>query len=127
MERNIAPQACLGTGEDKMRTFRHIAIGQNAPNAVTVGIERDASGRVVVAVCWPSRGDVDAEARYDTVPEALDAAEVVVELHGFAEIVVTLQSDDLWRPEWGQLQPAIALSDAEAFALAKATEASRDA
>ena len=112
-----------------MQRFRQIAKGEDAPDAVTIGIERDAAGAILAAVWWPSRGDVDAdEVTYHSVAEAFDAAQAAKDLHGFAEIVVTLQSDDLWRPEWGELQPdGVALSEDEAFELARATEASRDA
>lgn len=112
-----------------MKRFRQIAKGEDAPDAVTVGIERDAAGAILAAIWWPSRGDVDAdEVNYRSVPEAFEAAQAAMDLHGFAEIVVTLQSEDLWRPEWGELQPAgMALSEEEAFELARATEASRDA
>jgi len=110
-----------------MNQYRKIPVGGTAENAVTVGIERDAQGSVRAAVWWPSKGDMDAdEASYDTVEEALEAAEAAKALHGFAEIVVTLQSDDLWRAEWGTLANA-ALSDDESFELARATEAMRDA
>lgn len=111
-----------------MKSYRQIAIGTTAPDAVTVGIERDAAGNVVAAVWWPSRGDVDAdETLYPSVAEAFEAAHHVMELHGFEEIVVTLQSDDLWQPEWGHVQSSVTLSDDEAYELARATEASRDA
>lgn len=111
-----------------MSSFRQIGIGATVSDAVIVGIERDAHGNVVAAVWWPSRGEGDAdEARYGSVPEAFEAASAVCDLHGFAEIVVALQSEDLWQPEWGQVRSPGALSDDEAFELAKATEASRDA
>ncbi|KFC66675.1 hypothetical protein FF80_02442 [Devosia sp. LC5] len=112
-----------------MKCFRQIAKGAEAPDAVTIGIERNAEGAILATVRWPLRGGVKAgEATYHSVPEAFNAARAAVDLHGFAEIVVTLQSDDLWRPEWGELQPAgMALSEDEAFELARATEASRDA
>jgi hypothetical protein len=111
-----------------MNQFRKIAVGEDAPDAVTIGIERDAEGRTHAAVWWPSKGDVDAdEASYDTVEEAIEAAEAAKALHGFSEVVVTLQSDDLWRDEWGSLGTGIALSEDEEFELARATEASRDA
>lgn len=111
-----------------MSSFRQIGVGATVPDAVTVGVEHDANGNVVAAVWWSSRGDVDADqARYASVPEALEAARAVLDLHGFAEIVVTLQSEDVWQPEWGELRSPGALSDEEAFELAKATEASRDA
>lgn len=114
-----------------MTTYRQIAIGEDAPDAVTLGIERDETGAVRAAVWWPSRGDVDAdEAAYPSVPEALAAAQAARQLHGFSEVVVTLQSADLWQDDWGQLQrsaEASNLSSDEVFELARATEASRDA
>lgn len=111
-----------------MHTFRQIPIGENAENAVTVGIERNTSGSTVAAVWWPAQGDVDGdEASYDSVPEALAAAEAARALHGFADVVLTLQSDDLWDPQWGTLAGAQALSEDEIFELASATEAMRDA
>lgn len=106
--------------------MRQIRVGEDAPDAVTLGVERNEGGELVASVWWPSRGDVDAdEASFATVPEALEAAEAARQLHGFAEVVVVLQSEGLWQREWGELQPA--LSEDEAFELAKATEASRDA
>ena len=44
-----------------MHTFRQIPIGENAENAVTVGIERNISGSTVAAVWWPAHGDVDGD------------------------------------------------------------------
>lgn len=112
-----------------MARYRRIAIGEDCPNAVTVGVERDAAGAVVAAVWWPSTGDIDAdEASYGNVAEAFAAAEAARELHGFSEVVVTLQSEDLWQPDWGELTSgAMPLTEAESFELARATEASRDA
>lgn len=116
-----------------MDRFERVKIGEGVLDAVTVGIERDADGAVRAAVWWPSHGDVDAdEAQYDTVEEALEAARAAKALHRFSRIVVMLQSDDLWRSQWGQLsidtsEAADHLSEAESFELARATEASRDA
>ncbi|WP_046870475.1 hypothetical protein [Devosia soli] len=110
-----------------MQHFRKIAIGEAAENAVTVGIEQNADGKVHAAVWWPAKGDVDGdEVDYDSVKEAFEAAEAARALHGFAEVVVTLQDDVLWRDEWGTIDPAT-LTDDEAFELARATEAMRDA
>lgn len=110
-----------------MSTYRKIEVGEEAPDAVTVGIERNGEGKVVAAVWWPSRGDVDAdEASYDRVEDAFEAAEAARSLHGFGEVVVTLQSEDLWQRDWGTLE-GVALSEDESFELARATEASRDA
>ena len=112
-----------------MSQFRRIAIGEDAADAVTVGIERDGEGAIVAAVWWPSRGDMDAdEVRFASVGEALAAAEAAKTLHGFSEVVVTLQSDNLWQSEWGDLTPGgAALTDEESYELARAMEASRDA
>lgn len=112
-----------------MSQFRKIALGQKSPDAVTVGIERGADGQTMASVWWPSRGDVDAdEARYADVAEALEAAQAAKTLYGFSEVVVMLQSEGLWRAEWGTLQTeGNRLTDAESFELARATEASRDA
>lgn len=112
-----------------MRQFRRIAIGEQSPHAVTVDIERDAAGQAVATVRWPSHDDAGADAaRYPSVVEAIEAAEAAKILHGFSEVLVALQGDDLWRPEWGELgQGANHLSEAESFELARATEASRDA
>lgn len=110
-------------------SFRRIAIGEDAPDAVTVAIERNGDADVVAAVWWPARGDVDAdEAAYPSVPAALAAAEAARVLHRFDEVVVMLQQDELWDQVWGTLrQGSASLSDDEAFELARATEASRDA
>jgi hypothetical protein len=111
-----------------MQSYRQIAIGEDAPHAVTVGIERSPEGGLLAAVWWPAHDDVDAdEADYPSVPEAFAAAEAAKELHGFSEVVVTLQSDDLWDPAWGEIQSANTLNDRESFELAYATEAMRDA
>lgn len=86
------------------RSFRRIPIGADAPHAVTLGIERNSQGNVVAAVWWPAIGDVDAdEASYDNVEAALLAAEYARALHGFSEVVVTLQADDLWDYRFGNL------------------------
>lgn len=112
-----------------MRQFRKIALGQKMPDAVTVGIERGVDGQPVASVWWPARGDVEAgEARYSAVPEALEAALAAKTLHGFSGVAIMLQSDDLWRRDWGQLLPeGNRLTEAESYELARATEASRDA
>jgi hypothetical protein len=111
-----------------MQFYRRIEVGETAPDAVTVGIEKDAEGALRAAVWWPAHGDIDAdEAEYPSVPEALAAAHAAQELHGFAEVLVTLQSDDLWDAQWGELRLPNHLDDAESFELARATEAMRDA
>ncbi|KRB01445.1 hypothetical protein ASD83_08060 [Devosia sp. Root685] len=112
-----------------MTTYRTLAIGEDAADAVTVGIERDAEGKIVAAVWWPSRGDVDAdEVAYPSAAEALAAAEAAKTLHGFSEVAIMLQSDELWQAQWGELAPKPnQLTDEESFELARATEASRDA
>jgi len=122
------------------KTYRQVAVGADADNAVTVGIERNAQGQLIAAVWWPSKADMDAdEAEYGDVAAALAAAEASRELHGFAEVVVTIQSDDLWQDQWGQLAPlepsrepigdisGTDLSDREALSLAQGIEAERDA
>jgi len=111
-----------------MSAYRKIGVGEDAGDAVTVGIERHEDGRLAAAVWWPSRGDIDAdEVDYDSVEEALTAAEAAKALHGFPEVVVALQHDDLWQAQWGTLKDGVVLDDAESFELARATEASRDA
>ena len=111
-----------------MNHYRKISIGEDVPDAVTIGIERNPDGTSRAAVWWPSKGDMDAdEVSFDSVDEAFQAAEAARSLHGFAEVVVALQSDELWQPKWGTLDGKIALSDDEAFELARATEAMRDA
>jgi hypothetical protein len=112
-----------------MQRYRRLAIGQDAPDAVTVGIERAPEGGLLAAVWWPAHDDVDGdETTYASVEEALAAAEAARELHGFSEVVVTLQSDDIWNPKWGEIDAVgIALDDGESFELARATEAMRDA
>ena len=110
-----------------MKDFRRIAVGEDARDAVTVGIERNPEGGITAVVWWPSRGDIDAdEATYSAVPDAIAAAEAACELHGFAEVVVALQSDDLWDSAWGKLS-GLGLTEAESYELAWNTEASRDA
>ena len=120
-----------------MPNYRRIPIGTDLEDAVTVGIEQRPDGTMAAAVWWPSRGDVDAdEAEYGSVEEALAAAEAARALHGFGEVAVTLQSDNLWSPQWGTLAPGkepygridqVDLSDSEAFELAAAIEENRDA
>ncbi|PXA90855.1 hypothetical protein DMC47_26915 [Nostoc sp. 3335mG] len=111
-----------------MTSYRTIAIGEDVADAVTVGIERNREGAVVASVWWPAHGDIDAdEASYQQVEEALAAAEAARALHGFSQVVVMLQSDDLWQPRWGEIDRSAALSDEESFELARATEAMRDA
>ena len=120
-----------------MQNYRQVAIGQDTPDAVTVGIERDATGGYRAAVWWDSIRDVDAdEAEYDDVPTALAAAQAARELHGFAEVVVALQDGLEWQGAWGQLgrgrEPIgdvshTDLSDDEVFTLAAGIEAERDA
>jgi hypothetical protein len=120
--------------------YRQIAIGESTPNAVTVGIEADGSGGAKAAVWWEAKGDIDAdEAEYSDVPQALAAAEAARTLHGFGEVVVTLQDGLVWRSEWGQLLTAprgrepignvsqTDLSSAETYELAAGIEAERDA
>lgn len=122
------------------QSYRAIAIGQQAPKAVTVGIEAGPEGNPVAAIWWEAQGDTDAEeAGYDSVEEALAAAEAARQLHGLEEVVVVLARPDLWNPAWGQLRPddiakepigsveATGLSTDEAFNLAATIEEERDA
>lgn len=122
------------------RIYRLVPVGEPAPDAVTVGVERDADDRLKAAVWWESTGDIDAdEAEYDDVPAALAAAEAARELHGFREVVVVLARPELWESQWGELRvPSIArepiadvqatdLTSGEAFELAAGIEAERDA
>jgi hypothetical protein len=126
--------------EQQLSTYRQVAIGEMAPDAVTVGIEKDAAGAIKSAVWWEAKGDVDAdEAEYGNVGEALAAAEAARTLHGFSEVVVALQDGLTWQAEWGDLKPdplnrepigdvtQTDLSDDEAFELAAHIEAERDA
>ena len=120
-----------------MQSYRQVPVGQDTPDAVTVGIERDGTGALKAAVWWDSIRDVDAdEAEYDDVPTALAAAEAARELHGFAEVVVALQEGLPWQGAWGRLgggrEPIgdvshTDLSDDEVFTLAAGIEAERDA
>ena len=118
---------------DAERKFRLVDIGEDMPDAVTVGIE---PGGEAAAVWWPSRGDVDAdEMDFDSVPAAFTAAEAAMDLHGFNEVVVAMADRSEWRAEWGQLigrEPlgdlrGMDLSEEEAFAIAADIEAERDA
>ena len=125
---------------DISRSFRQVPIGTSVPNAVTVGIESDGTAGYKAAVWWDAVGDVDAdEADFIGVAAALDAAEGARVLHGFAEIVVTLQEGVVWQEGWGHLQPIASgnepigdvsgagLSDEEAFDLAAGLETQSDA
>ena len=120
--------------------YRLVAIGEPAPDAVTVGIEPGENERPKAAVWWESKGDVDAdEAEYADVTEALLAAEAARSLHGFAEVVVVLSAPELWDHDWGELVlPAISrepigsvvqtdLTADESYELAAAIEEERDA
>jgi hypothetical protein len=121
-------------------SFRLVPIGQQSPDAVTVGIEVAEDGTRKAAVWWEARGDVDAdEAEYDNVAEALAAAEAARALHGLEEVVIVLSRADLWDNQWGHLHlPDIAkepigdvrdtdLSSRETYALAAGIEEERDA
>jgi len=120
-------------------SYRRIPVGENAENAVTVGIEADSDGRPTAAVWWPSTGDVDGdEVQYDDVPAAFSAAEAARQLHGFTEVVVVLQDDLLWNPAWGEIggsrdrEPIGDVSDTdlnsrEVYNLARGIEGERDA
>ncbi|WP_127752490.1 hypothetical protein [Devosia sp. 1566] len=120
-------------------SYRRIAVGEDAGNAVTVGIEAGSDGRPFAAVWWPASGDVDGdEAQYDDVASAFAAAEAARQLHGFAEVVVVLQDDLLWNPAWGEIaadrnrEPIGDVSDTdlnsrEVYNLARGIEGERDA
>lgn len=120
-------------------SYRRIAVGEDAGNAVTVGIEADANGRPKAAVWWPASGDVDGdEVQYDDVPAAFAAAEAARQLHNFAEIVVVLQDELLWNPAWGEIaaerdrEPIgdvsqTDLDSREVYNLARGIEGERDA
>ena len=121
-------------------SYRLVPIGQQSPDAVTVGIERAEGGALKAAVWWESKGDIDAdEAEYDDVAAALEAAESARALHGFSEVVVVLSQPDLWESQWGQLRrPEVAkepigdvrdtdLTSAETYELAAGIEEERDA
>ena len=119
-----------------MPNYRSVPIGTDLPDAVTVGIERHDDGKLIAAVWWPSKGDVDAdEAEYADVPAALQAAQAAKELHGFSEVAVTLQNPDLWDSAWGTIvgQEPLGridkdlLTEDESYELAAGLEASRDA
>ena len=124
---------------DEQSTYRRIVVGEDDPDAVTVGIEAHPDGRLFAAVWWPARGDVDGdEAQYDDVPAAFAAAEAARQLHGFAEVLVVLQQDFLWNPAWGRIaaegsrEPIGDVSNTdlesrEVYTLAKGIEVERDA
>lgn len=113
---------------DERRQYRQVGIGETTSDAVTVGIEANDSGGYRAAVWWDAVGDVDAdEAEFDDVPAALEAAEAARSLHGFAEVVVALQTGVAWLPVWGRLSDGAALSEDEAYDLAAGIEAERDA
>jgi hypothetical protein len=120
--------------------YRLVPIGQQSPDAVTVGIELAEDGTRKAAVWWESKGDIDAdEAEYGDVTEALAAAEAARALHGFDEVVVTLSRPDLWDKNWGQLRlPEVGkepigdvqgtdLTSQETYELAAGIEEERDA
>jgi len=109
--------------------MRQVRDENDAPNAVIVGVERDADGKVFAVVRWPAKGEGPAgEDRYHSVPEALEAAQRVKSERGFDEIVVSLQRAELWRDEWGSLElGASEVTDEEAFDMAWDIETNRDA
>jgi hypothetical protein len=137
----VQEPATMSSDETYQTSYRQVPVGTESPNAVTVGIERDGEGQLKAAVWWESKGDVDAdEAEYPTVEEALAAADAAKALHGFDEVVVALQSDDLWDAEWGVLAQSAGrarepvgdirdtdVSSDEAYELAAGIEAERDA
>jgi hypothetical protein len=120
--------------------YRLVPIGQQSPDAVTVGIELAVDGTRKAAVWWEAKGDIDAdEAEYDDVAEALVAAEAARALHDFDEVVVVLSQPDLWDVSWGQLRlPDVEkepigdvqdtdLTSSETYQLAAGIEEERDA
>lgn len=125
---------------DVHRSFRQVPVGATVPQAVTVGIESDGGAGHKAAVWWDAVADVDAdEAEFIDVAAALDAAEGARALHGFSEVVVTLQDGVKWQAGWGELRPlhrgnepvgdisGVGLSEEESFELAADIEAERDA
>lgn len=131
----------MSSDETYVTTYRQVPVGTQSPDAVTVGVERDGSGQLKAAVWWESKGDVDAdEAEYGSVEDALAAAEAAKALHGFSEIVVALQSPDIWQSQWGTLTQGAGrsrepvgdlrgtdVSTDEAYELAAGIESERDA
>lgn len=118
-------------------TYRRVSIDTPVPNAVTVGIERE-DDQTRAAVWWDAKTGVEAgEQQHLAVEDAFVAAQAARELNGFDEIVVVLQSDDLWDAKWGQLNDASRepigniedtdLNSDEAFELAAGLEAESDA
>ncbi|MDB5621878.1 MAG: hypothetical protein JWR39_441 [Devosia sp.] len=124
---------------EEQSSFRRIAVGEDAPDAVTVGIEAHPDGRPFAAVWWPAVGDVDGdEAQYDDIPAAFAAAEAARKLLGFSEVVVVLQQGFLWNPAWGRIGPDRSrepigdvsntdLDSGEVYRLARGIEGERDA
>lgn len=125
---------------DINRSFRQVPVGASVAQAVTVGIESDGSSGHKAAIWWDAVGDVDAdEAAFIDVAAALDAAEGARVLHGFSEVVVTLQDGVKWQDGWGELRPLpisnepigdvsdTGLSEGEAFDLAAGLETESDA
>lgn len=125
---------------DAHRSFRQVPVAARTPQAVTVGIESDGAAGHKAAVWWEAVADVDADAaEFIDVAAALDAAEGARALHGFSEVVVTLQDGVKWQSGWGELRPiktgneplgdisGAGLSEEESFELAADIEAERDA
>ncbi|HEV7346440.1 MAG TPA: hypothetical protein VGN60_12500 [Devosia sp.] len=124
---------------DSNARYRQVPVGQQSPDAVTVGIEAGADGRPKAAVWWESKGDVDAdEAEYDDVATALEAAEAARALHGFSEVVVVVSEPGLWQSQWGELRDRSGnepigevqdtdLTSDETYELAAGIEGERDA
>ncbi|ODT78711.1 MAG: hypothetical protein ABS76_22640 [Pelagibacterium sp. SCN 64-44] len=112
-----------------MEIFRRIDSASSAADAIVLTLGRTAQGEVLAMVDWPERGQVPpGRVGPLAVPEALKLARARREEGGFAEIAVKLPAENLWRAEWGVLRPeAEGLSAEEAYELASATEASRDA
>lgn len=128
------------TMTDPIKTYRAVQVGEPMPDAVTVGIEPAADGKLKAAVWWESKGDIDAdEAEYDDVAAAFAAAEASRALHGFDEVVVVLADPQLWDSQWGILQQGQVarepigdvsqtdLTEHETYELAAGIEAERDA
>lgn len=119
------------------RNYRRVGLDTIIANVVTVGIE-SRDGQTLAAVWWDSKPGVGSdEQQYANVEEAFSAAAAARNLHDFDDIVVILQSDDLWDTRWGQLgsinpEPVgefkdTGLSSAEAYELAAGIEADNDA
>jgi hypothetical protein len=119
------------------QTYRRVSIDAASANTITVGIETE-NGQTKAVVWWDAKPGIEAgEQEHLAVEDAFVAAEAARALNGCDEVVVVLQSDDLWDARWGRLidtgrEPIgdlrnTDLNEAEAFDLAAGLEAERDA